>query len=128
MATTPHIDHIGEAHQPVAEHGHRVGLPRPGVAGQPPLAALPVGNLRRVLAEDHPLEAFLATLGRSCRSPSTRRAILKVGGRHLDPRLSERATDDLLQCAAISPRPGLNCGNGARLQPHVERLRPVVSL
>ena len=51
-------------HQLVAEHVDRVGLPRPGVTGEPPLAALPVGDLRRVLAELHPVEAFLACLDR----------------------------------------------------------------
>ena len=34
----------------------RVGLPRFGVTGEPPLAAHPVGDLRRVLAEHHPIE------------------------------------------------------------------------
>src|ERR1700760_127778 len=47
-------------HQPVTDDRHRVWLPRPGVACQPPLAAFPVGDLRRVLAEDHPVEALLA--------------------------------------------------------------------
>ena len=50
-------------HQLVAEHVDRVGLPRPGLTGEPPLAALPVGDLRRVLAGHHPVDAFLACIG-----------------------------------------------------------------
>jgi hypothetical protein len=50
-------------HQLVAEHVDRVGLPRPGVTGEPPLAALPVGDLRWVLAEYHPVEALRAYVG-----------------------------------------------------------------
>jgi len=36
------------------------GLASPASPGQPPLAALPVGDLRRILAEHHPVEAFVA--------------------------------------------------------------------
>ena len=51
-------------HEPVTDDGHRLRLPRLGIARQPPLTALPVGDLRRVLAEDHPVEALLPHLCR----------------------------------------------------------------
>jgi len=37
-------------------------LRRPGIACQPPFAAFPVGDLRWVLAEDHPVEPLLTNL------------------------------------------------------------------
>ena len=49
-------------HQPVADNGHRLRLPRLCIASQPPLAALPVGDLGRVAAEHEPVEAFLLFL------------------------------------------------------------------
>ena len=45
--------------QPVANDGYRIRLPGLGVSGKPPLAAFPVGDLGWVLAENHPVEAFL---------------------------------------------------------------------
>ena len=47
-------------HQPVAGDRYRVRVPGLGIAGQPPFAALPSGDFRRVLAEHHPIETFLA--------------------------------------------------------------------
>jgi len=43
----------------VADHVDRFRLPRAIFPAQPPLAALPVCNLGRVLAEHHPVKAFL---------------------------------------------------------------------
>jgi hypothetical protein len=45
-------------YQPLAGDRHRPRLSWPGIANEPPLTALPVGDLR-VLAEDDPIEPFL---------------------------------------------------------------------
>ena len=50
-------------HEPIADDRHRVRLPRLIIAAQPPLAAFPICDLGRVLAEYHPVEPFLSYLG-----------------------------------------------------------------
>jgi len=67
-------------HQQVADHRHRIGPPRPGVAREPPFVALPVGNLRRVLAEDHLVEAFLTCFGERVDDVGERREVDTAAG------------------------------------------------
>jgi hypothetical protein len=53
-----------------------------GIAGEPPLAALPAGDLRRVLAELlHPVEAFLARIGIVARPAASGCALPQLAGR-----------------------------------------------
>src|SRR3974390_1024732 len=47
-------------YQPVTGDCYCVCVPGLGIACEPPFAALPMGDFRRILAEDYPVEAFLA--------------------------------------------------------------------
>lgn len=47
-------------YQAVTDDGHRLWLPETIFAAQPPFAAFPVGDLRRLLAEHDPVKSFLA--------------------------------------------------------------------
>jgi hypothetical protein len=46
-------------HQPIAGDRHCIRVARLGITGQPPFAALPVGDFGRILTKDHSVEAFL---------------------------------------------------------------------
>jgi hypothetical protein len=63
LACSRHWRQQWPIHQPITDDGHCLRLPRLLIATQPPLAAFPVLDLGRVLAEHNPVVAFVADLG-----------------------------------------------------------------